>query len=461
MNAYLLKACFVGALGGLLFGFDTAVIAGATQSLTSVFNLDPFWLGLIVSSALWGTVVSAMFAGIPGERFGARESLRVTAVLYVLCAIGCAIAWDRWSFMLFRFIGGLGIGMSSVLAPVYIAELAPARARGRLVGLFQINIVIGILLAYVSNYAIGTFHLGATDWRWKLGVAAFPALLFLIMLFGIPRSPRWLVSKKRFDEAKSVLQLIAGSDAQDELDQIVSSMESAKAIEHEPLFSKKYTRLIMLAAISGVFNQLTGINAILYYLNDIFARAGFNNVSSDQQAMAVGLTNLVFTFVGMACIDKLGRKPLLLIGALGIGACLFGVAAVFYTHQGSNLLVWLLMAFIAFFAMTQGSVIWVYISEIFPTRVRAAGQSIGSSSHWIMNAIISGVFPMLAQASASYPFFFFGGTMVLHFFLVLKLFPETKGISLEQLQHQLEGSDKLASADSSATGSKTISACLK
>lgn len=435
-NLALAKASIVGALGGLLFGFDTAVIAGATHSLTTTFHLDPGSLGFTVSTALWGTVASAMFAGIPGERLGPREALRITAVLYVISAIGCGLAWDWWSFVTFRFIGGLGIGASSVLGPVYIAELAPAKWRGRLVGLFQVNIVLGILLAYLSNYLIGLADLGATEWRWQLGVAGLPAALFFVMLFTIPRSPRWLVAKNNVSEAQDVLKAITPDTADLELQEIVESMGESRA-NTEKLFTPKYYKLIALAIMAGVFNQLTGINAILYYLNDIFAQAGFNDVSSDQQAIAVGGTNFVFTLIGMACIDKLGRKPLLLIGAIGTAICLFGVAFIFATHQYANMLVWLLMAFIAFFAVSQGTVVWVYLSEIFPTPVRAYGQSVGSSSHWIMNAIISAVFPILAASSGAYPFAFFGLAMIVQFFVVLKMFPETKGVSLEQLQHQL------------------------
>lgn len=441
----LVKASVVGALGGLLFGFDTAVIAGATDSLSHTFNLNPAALGFTVSTALWGTVVSAMFAGIPGDKLGPREALRLTAVLYVLSAIGCAIAWDWWSFVIFRFIGGLGIGASSVLGPVYIAEMAPGAWRGRLVGLFQINIVVGILLAYLSNSLIGLAPLGNSEWRYQLGVAAVPAVLFFLMLFTIPRSPRWLVSKGRTKEASDVLNSIAPETAASELHEIVQSMEETKTESKERLFCRKYSKLITLAVLAGVFNQLTGINAILYYLNDIFAQAGFDSVSSDQQAIAVGATNLVFTLIGMACIDKLGRKPLLLIGAIGTGVCLLGVAAVFASHQFSNMLVWLLMAFIGFFALSQGTVVWVYLSEIFPTPVRAYGQSVGSSSHWIMNAIISAVFPMFAATSGAYPFAFFAAMMFVQFFVVWKFFPETKGVSLEELQKQLGG----------ATGSKT------
>jgi sugar porter (SP) family MFS transporter len=435
---YLFKSSVVGALGGLLFGFDTAVIAGTTNQLQAQFNLSSAALGFTVSSALWGTVISAMTSGVPGEKFGARETLRVAALLYVISALGCAFAWDWYSLIVFRFIGGLGIGCSSVLGPVYIAELAPAKWRGRLVGLFQINVVLGILLAYFSNYIIGTFPLGLNEWRWKLGISAVPAIFFLVMLFGIPRSPRWLVARGRTDEARDVLKnTCVDEDPEKELQDIVNNIQKEHAKPNEPLFCKKYRLPIFLAIATGAFNQLSGINAILYYLNDIFALAGFNKLSSDLQAVIIGATNMVAVLVAMSVIDKLGRKALLLIGSVGTALCMAGVAVIFFTHENMNALVYLLVGYIAFFSFSQGAVIWVYVSEIFPTPVRAKGQSLGSSSHWIMNAIISGVFPILAKSSGAYPFVFFSAMMVLQFFVVWFIFPETKGITLEDMEHQL------------------------
>jgi sugar porter (SP) family MFS transporter len=437
LNAHLIRATIVGALGGLLFGFDTAVIAGTTHSLTLIFNLTPAALGLTVSIALWGTVIGSMTSGIVGQTLGGRDALRIMAVLYVISAFGCAFAWSWPSLVIFRFIGGLGIGGSSVLGPVYIAELAPAKLRGRLVGLFQINIVIGILLAYFSNYCIARLQLGATEWRWQLGIAALPAALFLVMLFGIPRSPRWLVTQKRVEEARSVLDLIGAPAPDAELAEIVDSVHLERAQKSEPLFSFKYRLPIFLAITIGAFNQLSGINAILYYLNDIFRYAGYTGISANLQAVVIGATNLVATIVAMALIDKLGRKTLLLIGSVGLVGCLSGVAAVFYTNRDQQYLLWLLVAYIAFFAISQGAVIWVYISEVFPNRVRNKGQSVGSSSHWVMNAIISGTFPVLAKYSRASPFVFFAAMMVLQFVVVLFFYPETKGISLEEMQHRL------------------------
>jgi SP family arabinose:H+ symporter-like MFS transporter len=433
----LRKAAAVGALGGLLFGFDTAVIAGTTHSLTAMYSLSPSNLGLTVAMALIGTIIGAMSAGIPGQKWGGRETLRVLAVFYVLSALGCAFAWNWYILLAARFLGGLGIGGSSVLGPVYIAELAPAKIRGRLVGLFQINIVFGILLAYFSNYCIARLGLGAAEWRWQFGVAAIPAVLFLVMLFGIPPSSRWLVTQNRVEEARSVLQLMDAENPEAELKEIVDSIHLERLQTAEPLFTWKYRLPIFLAITIGMFNQLSGINAILYYLNDIFAAAGFSKVSGDLQAVAVGSMNLIATLLAMSVIDKLGRKTLLLIGSVGTAACLAGVAWVFFTQSHRSLLLWLLVGYIAFFAISQGAVIWVYISEIFPTRVRAKGQALGSSSHWIMNALIAYTFPQLARSSGAYPFVLFSAMMAVQFFVVLFAYPETKGVTLEQLQHQL------------------------
>jgi len=433
----LKKATVVGALGGLLFGFDTAVIAGTTHSLTTVYGLSASQLGLTVAMALVGTIVGAMSAGIPGQKWGGRETLRILAVFYVLSALGCAFAWNWYALLAARFIGGLGIGGSSVLGPVYIAELAPAKMRGRLVGLFQINVVVGILLAYFSNYCIARMGLGAAEWRWQFGVAALPAVLFLVMLFGIPPSARWLVTQNRVEEARSVLQLMGAENPEAELKEIVDSIHLERLQIAEPLFTRKYRLPIFLAITVGVFNQLSGINAILYYLNDIFGAAGFSKVSGDLQAVAVGSMNLIATLLAMSVIDKLGRKTLLLIGSVGTAACLAGVSRIFFTQSHRGYLLWLLVGYIAFFAISQGAVIWVYISEVFPNRVRAKGQALGSSSHWIMNALIAYAFPQLAKSSGAYPFVLFAIMMAVQFFVVLFFYPETKGVTLEQMQHRL------------------------
>ena len=457
INRYIVRSTLVGALGGLLFGFDTAVISGATRGLIHSFGLVNLHLllpvlhrsitvselGVTVSIALWGTVIGALTAGSLGQRYGSREMLRLTAILYVVSSIGCAFAPTWWLLLGARFLGGLGIGGSSVLGPVYIAELAPPRLRGRLVGTFQINIVVGILLAYLSNYLIGLLNLGAAEWRWDLGVAAVPALIFFGLLFGIPRSARWLVTKSRFDEAREVLQLLDTPNSEAELADIRESLHMERSQQNASLFERmggrlRYGKPIFLAIAVGAFNQLSGINAILYYLNDIFAAAGFDRISSNLQAVAIGAMNLFATLVGMALIDRVGRKLLLMIGAIGTALCLAIVLAVFFTHKYQALLVWALVAYIAFFAISQGAVIWVYISEIFPTRVRSKGQSLGSGTHWIMNALLSFAFPVIALRSGAYPFVFFAAMMVVQFFVVLLFFPETKQISLEDLQRKLK-----------------------
>ncbi|HUO30339.1 MAG TPA: sugar porter family MFS transporter, partial [Bryobacteraceae bacterium] len=437
LNGYLIKSTIVAALGGLLFGFDTAVIAGTTHALTVTYALSPFSLGLTVAAALIGTIFGAMLAGIPGDRFGRRDSLRVMAVLYLVSALGCAFAWDWYSLVVFRFIGGLGIGGSSVLGPMYIAEIAPAKWRGRLVGLFQFNVVFGILLAYFSNYVIGLGGFGAAEWRWKLGVSSIPAAFFLLMLFGIARSPRWLVKQRRVPEAREVLRATGEENFEAELQDIVTSIDAEHGHGSESLFQRKYRVPIFLAITIAMFNQLSGINAILYYLNDIFAQAGFSKVSSDLQAVAIGATNLLFTVIAMSVIDKVGRKTLLLIGSVGLALSLGGATAVFASHSHQNLLVWMLVGFIASFAFSQGAVIWVYLSEVFPNRVRANGQSLGSFTHWVMNAAISLTFPWMASKFGAAPFAFFTAMMIVQFFVVLFAFPETKGVTLEQMQKQM------------------------
>ena len=439
LSPSLFKSTIVAALGGLLFGFDTAVISGTTHGLTDQYHLTPESLGITVASALVGTLIGAAVAAVPGDRYGRRDSLRVLAVLYFISAIGCALAWNWPALVFFRLIGGLGIGGSSVLGPMYIAEISPAAWRGRLVGFFQFNVVFGILLAYLSNYLLSLAGFGTSEWRWELGVAAIPAFLFFVMLFGIPRSPRWLAEVGRVDEARAVLQLIGEENYEQRLREIVDSIAQAKALGKEVLFQRRYALPVFLAISIGAFNQLSGINAILYYLNDIFARAGFGRVSGNLQAVAIGATNLVFTMLAMSVIDRIGRKTLLLIGSLGTMLCLAGVSTVFATQRYEQLLVWLLIGYIAFFAVSQGAVIWVYISEVFPNVVRAKGQSLGSFTHWAMNALISGVFPLLAARSGAYPFMFFCVMMIAQFFVVLFIYPETKGITLEDMQKRLEG----------------------
>ncbi len=437
-NSNLIRATLTGALGGLLFGFDTVVISGAIDALVRLYALSPQAKGFTVAIGLVGTVIGALGAGQVGQRLGSRETLRITALLYVASAIGCALAWNWPSFMVFRFIGGLGIGASSVLGPVYIAELAPAKWRGRLVATFQFNVVFGIMLAYISNYLFRTMHLGAAEWRWQVGIAAAPAIVFLALLFGIPRSPRWSASRNRNEEALAVLKMMGDPNPDAELASIQEALAQEHAKAHERVFQWKYRYPLFLAISIGAFNQLAGINAILYYLNNIFAAAGFSQISSDQQAIVIGTTNFLFTIVGMSLIDKLGRKTLLLIGAAGCASCLSGVAWVFATQSHPGALLWLLVGFIAFFSVSQGAVIWVYIGEIFPTSVRAKGQGVGSASHWFMNAIIAQLFPIVVnKMSTATPFVFFALATAVQFLVVLVVYPETKNQTLEELQRKL------------------------
>lgn len=442
MTSTLIRSTVVGALGGLLFGFDTVVIAGTTGQLTQVFHLTPRSLGLTVSIALWGTVIGCILAGPLGQRIGGRDALRLMAALYIVSALGCALAWSWPSLMVFRFIGGLGIGGSSVLGPVYIAELAPARWRGRLVGAFQANIVLGILLAYISNWYIAGRGLGAAEWRWQLGVAFLPAVFFAIVLFTIPQSSRFLITRDSVDDALAVLRMMGSENPQQELETIQASLHTERTATKIALFQKSLRLPIFLAITIGLFNQLSGINAVLYYANDIFAAAGLSRLSTFSQSIYIGLANLVGTVLGMLLIDKIGRKTLLLIGAAGTFVCLLLTAIIFHSGVHQERIVWLLVTFICLFAMSQGAVIWVYISEIFPTRVRSKGQSLGGSAHWVSDAIIAATFPLaVAHFSRSAPFFFFAAMTALQFVVVLFVYPETKGATLEQLQMRLEQSE--------------------
>jgi len=430
----LLGSILVAALAGLLFGFDTAVIAGVTGDLTRLMHLSPRALGLTVSAALWGTLAGALCAGPPGDRFGGRACLRVLALAYVASGVGCALAQNWSTLLLFRFIGGIGIGASSVLAPVYIAEIAPPARRGALTGLFQLNIVGGILIAYLSNYLVALAIGGDDAWRWKFAATVVPSLLFFLLLWLIPASPRWLAAKRRDAEALVVLHRIGVADPKAALEALCQGQNA-----NGTLSWRRHKAPIMLAISIGLFNQLSGINAILYYLNDIFAAAGFGRLSSDLQAVAVGATNLLFTGLAMLAIDRLGRKSLLLIGAVGTAVCQAAVAFILGHPDDRFWLIWVLLGFIASFTFSQGAVIWVYLSEIFPTEVRARGQSLGSSAHWLMNALISALFPLFAAKSSGAPFLFFSAMMVLQFAVVWFYYPETKRVTLEAMASHLGG----------------------
>lgn len=420
------RAVVAMSLGGLLFGFDTAVISGVTDALRSQYALTEAGLGFAVSAALWGTLVGALFSGAPGDRWGSLAVLRVIGLLYVVSAVGCAIATTLTGFVAFRLLGGLAIGASSVLVPVYIAEISSAKRRGLLVGLFQFNIVAGILVAYLSNYLVAQAVAPDLAWRWKLGVAAIPAALFLVLLTRLPQSPRWLAARGRDqDAARAAARL--GLDA-------IPAVETGGAGR----LDWRFHRLPILLAIAiGLFNQLSGINAILYYLNDIFAAAGFTGVSGDVQAIAIGGANLIATVIGMGVIDRVGRRPLLIGGGIVTAIALAGVALVYMGAASPALLLPLLILFIAAFAMSQGAVIWVYLSEIFPTDVRARGQAIGSATHWVANAALSFAFPLIAQWDRALPFWGFAAAMLLQALLVWRLFPETRGRDLEAISADL------------------------
>ena len=423
----------VAALGGLLFGFDTAVIAGTTRALSHYFSLTSITLGMTVSCALWGTVAGSLVASYPAERLGGRDSLRIVGVLYLISALGCALSEGWYSFLAFRFLSGIAIGGCSIFAPMYIAEISPAEIRGKLVGCFQLSIVTGILLAYASNAFIETLHLGSLEWRVELGVAALPSLVFFVALAFIPHSPRWLVRQNRLDEARGSLGWIGFPEASQEVMRIAASVRHEASSKSESVLAPAHRRSLLIALALGLFNQFSGINAVLYYANDIFARAGFATISSAEQTVAVGAANLLFTFVGMALIDRIGRRPLLILGAVGMTAALAGVTVIFFSGTHESLLLPLLIVFIAFFAASQGAVVWVYLSEIFPNSVRETGQSVASFWLWMLTAIVTGVFPRVAEASSGFAFLFFTLAMITQAFVVHRFFPETRGRTLESI----------------------------
>jgi len=425
------NAVVAASLGGLLFGFDTAVISGVTEALRGVFGLSAVGLGVAVSAALIGTLIGALGAGEPGDKYGSRAVLIWIAIAYIISALGSAMSWNLEAFVSFRFLGGLAIGGSSVLAPVYIAEVSPAARRGFLVALFQLNVVIGILVAYVSNFAIGRLVTADLAWQAKLGIAALPAILFLIMLLRIPPSPRWLAQSGRDEEARGAIALLGMGDPQTAIAEFHADHASMADAQ---LSWTAYRKPILLAIGIAAFNQLSGINAILYYLGDIFAAAGFDRLSADLQSVAIGIANLLATFVGMTMIDRAGRRPLLLIGAAGTGVALAAVATIYSTGHGQALLLPALIGFILFFAISQGAVIWVYLSEIFPTAVRARGQALGSATHWGMNALIAFGFPVVARYTQAAPFWFFAAAMAVQFLVVWRFFPETRGVTLEAME---------------------------
>ncbi|HLZ53163.1 MAG TPA: sugar porter family MFS transporter [Verrucomicrobiae bacterium] len=439
LNRFLLFSTLVASLGGLLFGFDTAVISGTTDWLKETFALTPFTLGFTVASALIGTIIGAITVGKPADALGRRAMLFLLGALYFVSAIGCALAWGWWPFMFFRFIGGLAVGGASVVSPMYIAEISPAKWRGRLVALTQFNIVLGILLAYLSNYSIGSLHPGADEFRWMFGVMALPAAAFFLLVFFIPQSPRWLLARGRVAEARLVLER-CGTDTgnvEEEIKDIQASLDLQHHTLAEPFFCRKYLKPILLAVAIAMFNQLSGINALMYYAPHIFEMAGAGAQSALLQSVIIGFTNLVFTMAAMTVIDHFGRRKLMIVGSIGYIVSLSAAAYSFYTGSGGTLLLASLVVFIASHAFGQGAVIWVFLSEIFPNRVRARGQALGSSTHWVMAAAISWTFPMIAAASGWMTFAFYALCCVGQLIWVLTTMPETKGFSLEQIQRKL------------------------
>jgi MFS transporter, SP family, arabinose:H+ symporter len=438
LNSYLVTIALVASIGGLLFGFDTAVIAGTTTALSSVFSLSPFYLGITVSSALWGTVFGAAISGTASDRFGRKTCLQALGLLYLGSALGSAMAWGWYPLLIFRILSGIAIGGSSVISPTYIAEISPPVWRGRLVGSFQFNVVFGILIAYFSNYLVTlAIPSVALQWRWMFGVAAIPAFLFFVSLFFIPESPRWLVRKNRSAEALAVLTRTGEPDPQRELSEIEFSLARTDGSRDQRLFQWKHRLPIFLAISVAMFNQLSGINAVLYYLNSIFQSAGFDRVSSSLQAVIIGLANLAGILVALSVIDRVGRRWMLLIGSVTTAICLAAAGTILRMHTWNQALVWLLVGFVGFFSFSQGAVIWVYVSEVFPNRVRAKGQSLGSFTHWGMNALVSVIFPVVAAHWLSAPFFFFAAMMAVQFFVVLFVYPETRGVSLEAMEATL------------------------
>jgi sugar porter (SP) family MFS transporter len=436
-NSKLIKSTLTGALGGLVFGFDMVVISGVLDSVVHLYGLNGWGKGITVAISPIATVLGCFAAGVISQRIGSRTALRWAAALYLLASIGNVLSLGWPMLLTTRFLGGFGIGAASVLGPVYITELSPALWRGRLVGTFQLNVVLGILLGFTSNYLVRLAHLGSVEWRVMFSVAVLPAIIFFVALLSIPRSPRWSASQNQIDEALDVLKQMGAPDPDQELAEIQAALQSEHAIKHEPVFRWKYRFPLFLAITIGAFNQLTGINAILYYQGTIFKAAGFSQVSGDLQAIAIGATNLIFTLVGMSLIDRFGRRSLLMVGAAGTSACLAGVAWIFNTNSHQSSLLVLLVGFIAFFAVSQGAVIWVYLGEVFPTSVRAKGQGIGSASHWIVNTVIAFVFPVVALHSSGAPFVFFAAATFLQLLVVAFFYPETKGQTLEQLQRKL------------------------
>ncbi len=429
----------VAALGGFLFGFDTAVISGTDAFVVPHFHLDDAQWGFTVSSALFGTIIGALIAGYPADKLGRRNSLFFTATLYLVSALTCAFAPNWATLVVGRCIGGIGVGLASVLSPMYIAEIAPAQSRGRLVAVSQLNIVLGILVAYFSN---GYFSHFADNWRWMFGAQSLPALIFFALLFFVPQSPRWLVGKGRVEEAREILDGIYSdkSKSGEVIDEIQQALHKEERVSFTSLFQRKYGKLTLLAFLLASFNQLTGINVFIYYAPRILSGTGLTIEESLWQTfLAVGVTNLIFTVLAMFCIDKFGRRTLMIAGSVGLFASLALMSYCYFSGTFDRTLVMIaLIGFIASFAFSQGAVMWVFLSEVFPNQIRSHGQSLGSFTHWAWNFIIALLFPVvMARLGGGAVFGFFSAMMILQLLCVLFMMPETRGKSLESLEKEL------------------------
>ena len=435
----LALSAIVAALGSFLFGFDTAVISGTTGALRTVFELSDGMLGFTVSSALIGTMIGALGAAKPADRWGRKPMLVVLAVFFLVSALGCAFAWNWHALIVFRFLGGIAVGAASVVSPLYITEISPAHRRGLLVTISQLNIVVGILGAFLSNYIVIAIlgENSLTAWRWMLGVMAGPSLIFLVSALLIPESPRWLVKAGRNAEAEQVLLRVGHATAAEKVAEITRSLQEDQAKAHQKLFHRAHLKPLLLAMIIAAFNQLDGINAVLYYSGDIFKMAGASNTNALMQSVMVGFVNLVMTLVAMTLIDRLGRKPLLLIGSVTFIASHLLAAWAFATHATGWPLLVAMMGVVGSHAYSQGAVVWVIINEVLPNSVRAGGSAAACFLMWSLCCIISWTFPVVAAKSGALVFGFFAAMMALQFILVWRFLPETKGVSLEDMQVQL------------------------
>ncbi len=447
MKPLVIRSALVASLGGLIFGFDTAVISGAEKQIQSVFGLSDGMLGFTVTTALIGTIIGAMAAGKPADQYGRKKALFAIGILYVVSAIGCAFAPNVWVLQFFRFVGGLGVGASSVCAPIYTAEVAPRRNRGKLVGLVQFNIVLGILVAYASNAVIRAIMQGEDAWRWMLGIMVVPAAIFVLLLFTVPETPRWLMSKGREAEARTISERLCmtkeESDAQ--LAEISAALADSKNASSVPFFTRGHRKVIMMAIAIAFFNQMSGINAILYYAPRVMQQAGAAENTAYLMSVGVGAMNLVATMAALTVIDRIGRRKLMIVGSLGYLVSLGFLAGVMFYYENvgfdstSSMLVLLgLMVFIASHAFGQGSVIWVFISEIFPNRIRGRGQSLGSLTHWVFAAATSFAFPpVIGALGGGVAFSIFFIAMLGQLIWVLRVMPETKGVPLEEMEAKL------------------------